>query len=275
MAEKPVSPEGTAPRHKTGRSRSAEAGSVRTLERGLLVLSSLAELGEATLTEVARRAGLSASTTYRLLETLRQQGYAEWEERSGLFRVGLRAYQVGAAFSAHNSLMGAAQMELPGLVAALNETVNLAALRGRQAVYVYQAEASQLMRMFTQAGAAAPLHCSGVGKVLMAWRPEDEVRAYLGEGPFAAYTPHSLTTLPAYLAELGRVRQQHYALDDEERELGVRCVAVPVRDATDAVIAAISVSAPATRLPAEAVPALARQVQEVAGRISARLGGRS
>lgn len=272
MAEKPVSPDAAAPRHKTGRSRSAETGSVRTLERGLLVLSSLAELGEATLTEVARRAGLSASTTYRLLETLRQQGYAEWDERSGLFRVGLRAYQVGAAFSARNSLLGAAQLELPGLVAALNETVNLAALRGRQAVYVYQAEASQLMRMFTQVGAVAPLHCSGVGKVLMAGQPEEEVRAYLGEGPFPAYTPHSLTTLPAYLEELARVRQQHYALDDEERELGVRCVAVPVQDAGGAVVAAVSVSAPAARLPAEAVPDLARRVQEVAGRISARLG---
>ena len=119
-----------APKLKSGRARSGEASSVRTLERGLGVLSALAELREATLTQVAKKAGLSASTTYRLLETLRQQGYVEWEERSGLFSVGLRAYQVGAAFSERNSLLSAAGAVMQALVEEVNETANLAVLRG-------------------------------------------------------------------------------------------------------------------------------------------------
>ncbi len=87
------------------------------------------------------------------------------------------------------------------------------------------------MRMFTHIGAVAPLHCSGVGKVLTAWLPGIEVRHLVGPGPYPAYTPNSITTLPALTRELDAVRAQGYALDDEERELGVRCLATPIRDA--------------------------------------------
>ena len=263
-----------APKLKSGRARSGEAGSVRTLERGLIVLSALAELREATLTQVAKKAGLSASTTYRLLETLRQQGYVEWEERSGLFSVGLRAYQVGAAFSERNSLLSAAGAVMQALVEEVNETANLAVLRGNEAVYVHQVEASQLMRMFTHIGAAAPLHCSGVGKVLTAWLPPAEVRRKVGDGPFPAYTPNSITTLGALRRELGTVRAQGYALDDEERELGVRCLATPVRAASGEVVASLSVSAPTSRFPKKNIPDMLGRVQAASEQISARLGWR-
>ena len=263
-----------APRLKSGRARSGDTASVRTLERGLGVLSALAELRGATLTQVARKVGLSASTTYRLLETLRQQGYVEWEERSGLFSVGLRAYQVGAAFAGRDSLLGAAGGVMQALVAEVNETANLAVLRGDGAVYVHQVEASQLMRMFTHIGAAAPLHCSGVGKVLTAWLPDAEVRRKVGDGPFAAYTPNSITTLGALLRELGTVRSQGYALDDEERELGVRCLATPIRAASGDVVASLSVSAPTSRFPRKGIPDMLERLQAASERISARLGHR-
>ena len=263
-----------APKLKSGRARSGDAGSVRTLERGLGVLSALAELREGTLTQIAKKAGLSASTTYRLLETLRQQGYVEWEERSGLFGVGLRAYQVGAAFAGRNSLLGAAGAVMQALVAEVNETANLAVLRGDEAVYVHQVEASQLMRMFTHIGAAAPLHCSGVGKVLTAWLPDAELRRKVGDGPFPAYTPNSITTLGALRRELGTVRAQGYALDDEERELGVRCLATPIRAGSGEVVASLSVSAPTSRFPKKNIPDMLGRVQAASEQISARLGWR-
>lgn len=257
---------------KAGRTRTADTGSVRTLERGLSVLSALAELREGTLTQVAKRAGLSASTAYRLLETLRQQGFAEWDERTGLFSVGLRAYQVGAAFSGQNSLIQAAGGIMTGLAAQLGETVNLAVLRGHEAVYIHQAEGKGLMRMFTQLGAAAPLHCSGVGKVLLAWLPDAQVREMFGTEPLAAFTPHSLTTFEALRDELARVQTTEYALDDEERELGVRCLAVPIRDASRGVVASLSVSAPTSRFPKKDVPQMQKNVQAAGREISARLG---
>ncbi|PNY81886.1 IclR family transcriptional regulator [Deinococcus koreensis] len=259
-------------RGKAGRARSGEAASVRTLERGLSVLAALAEAREAPLGVLARRVGLPASTTYRLLETLRQQDFAEWDEASGLFRVGRRAAQVGSAYSAQGALLGAAREPMHALVDELNESANLAALRGSQAVYIAQVEGRQLVRMFTQLGASAPLHCSGVGKVLMAWQDEATVRGALGEGPYPAFTPHSITQPAAYRAELARVRQQGYAHDDQERELGVRCVAAPIRDALGTVVAALSVSAPTSRLTRTDIPRVLAHVQRAAGEISARLG---
>ncbi|WP_233218691.1 IclR family transcriptional regulator [Deinococcus arcticus] len=250
---------------------------MRTLERGLNVLWALSQLGEAPLSAIARAAGLSASTASRLLDTLRQQGYADWDEASGLYRVGLRAFQVGAAFNAAQSLVRAAGAEMSALVAELGESANLAVLRplggGRlEAAYVHQVEGPQLVRMFTQPGASAPLHASGVGKVLLASRPEDEVRAALGAGPLKAYTPHTLTAPDAVLAELDKVRREGYALDEQEREPGVRCVAAPVYGAGGEVWAALSVSAPTSRLSPEQLPVFLNATLSAAGRIGTRLG---
>lgn len=259
-------------RQKTGRARTGEAGSVRTLERGLTVLTSLAELGQASLTQVAKAAGLSASTTYRLLETLRQGDFVEWEERSGLFSVGVRAYQVGAAFAGRNTLMGAAQGEMNALVNDLGETVNLAVLRGSEAVYIHQVEGRQLVRMFAQLGTGTPLNCSGVGKMLLAWHSDDDVAQRLGEQPYAAFTPNSITALEPYLQELRKVRAQGYALDDEEREIGVRCMATPLRDHTRQVVASLSVSSPTSRFDRAQIPAFYERMDAASRVISARLG---
>lgn len=259
-------------RQKPGRTRSGETSSVRTLERGLQVLLALKELRRAPLSQVARQVGLSVSTAYRLLETLRQQGFVEWEEGSGLYRVGLRAYQVGLAFTERSNLIGSAQPEMEALVAELNETVNLAVLYGSEAVYVHQIEGRQLVRMFAHLGDSAPLHVSGVGKVLLAWRPEQDVRQKLGDGPFPAYTPHSVTTLQGLFGELARVRERGYSVDDEERELGVRCVAVPVRDHSGEVTAALSVSAPTSRFTGEQIGDVAGRMTRAAEQVSGRLG---
>lgn len=262
----------TTTRQKPGRSRSGEAGSVRTLERGLMVLLALKELRRAPLSVLARSVGLSASTSYRLLETLRQHGFVEWEEASGLYSVGLRAYQVGLAFTERSNLIGAAQGAMDELVAELNETANLAVLYRSEAVYVHQVEGRQLVRMFAHLGDSAPLHASGVGKVLLAWQPEAEARQKLGDGPFPAYTPQTLTTLPALLRALERVREQGYGLDDQERELGVRCLAVPVRDHSGEVVAALSISAPTSRFDERRIAEVAGRVGSAAAQVSARLG---
>ncbi|BDP44407.1 transcriptional regulator (plasmid) [Deinococcus aetherius] len=262
----------TTARQKPGRARSGETSSVRTLERGLTVLLALKELRRAPLSVLARQVNLSASTTYRLLETLRQHGFVEWDEPSGVYSVGLRAYQVGLAFTERNNLISSAHPEMEALVGDLNETVNLAVLYGSEAVYVHQVEGRQLMRMFAHLGDNAPLHASGVGKVLLAWRPEGDVRQKLGDGPFPAYTTHSITTLAALLRELAQVREQGYSVDDEERELGVRCVAVPVRDHTRQVVASLSVSAPTSRFGRDQIAEVAGRMNRAAEQVSIRLG---
>ncbi len=139
-------------------------------------------------------------------------------------------------------------------------------------MYVHQVEGRGLMRMFTQIGARSPLYCTGAGKVLLAWRGESEAAQLVGAGPYPRYTGQTLTTLPGYLAELAEVRRVGYALDNEEREEGVRCVAVPIRDAGNLVAAAMSLSAPASRLSDERVAELSLLLQAASAEISGRLG---
>ncbi|GGR28845.1 IclR family transcriptional regulator [Deinococcus ruber] len=262
----------TPPARRPGRKSSGDTAAVRTLERGLHLLRILGEHHGLTLSDVARRADLSPSTTYRLLQTLRAQGFAHLQEDAGLWQVGVQAFVTGSAYQGRGSVTLAARSIMDELVSETGETINLSVLQEGEVMYIHQAEGRGLMRAFTHIGARAPLHCTGAGKVLTAWQDAAEMRSVLGPGPYHAYTPHTLTTVSALTEHLAQVRQQGYALDDEERELGVRCVALPVRGPGGQVVAALSLSAPSARLPAAQVPPLATLLQRASERISARLG---
>lgn len=236
---------------------------VRTLERGLKVLEALAEERAVGLTPLAERLGFSKSTLYRLLQTLVRRGFVE-EER-GVYRVGPKAFAVGQAYLSQNLLL-AARPEMEALARETGESVNLAVPAGLEALYVDQVEGPKLVRLFTAPGSRAPLHATGVGKVFLAFRGVPEGL------PLTPYTPHTLTRWEELMAELGAVREQGYALDNEERELGVRCVAAPLFGPEGRVVAALSLSAPASRLTLEEAHRLAPRVVEAAKKASLRLG---
>lgn len=245
------------------RPRRKGAEEVKTLERGLSVLQALAELKEAGLSPLAERTGLTKSTLYRLLQTLVRHGFVE-EER-GVYRVGPKAFAVGQVYPRQNLLL-AAHPEMEALAAETGESVNLAVLAGREALYLDQAEGARLVRLFTAPGSRAPLHATGVGKVLLAFRGIPEGLSLV------PYTPFTLTRLEDLKRELETVRRKGYALDNEERELGVRCVAAPVFGPGGEVVAALSLSAPASRLSLEEAHRLAPRVVEAARKASLRLG---
>lgn len=245
---------------------------MRALDRGLLLLDVLSEAQELPLSEVARRLHLPFSTTFRLLETLRRRGFVSQSSETGLYRLGIRAFEVGSTFLTQGQLHEAAHPVMNALVDELNETVNLAVLDKTEAVYIHRVESRLLVRKFTQLGARTPLYCTGVGKVLLAWRPPEEALALLTEGPLVPLTKNTHTEPKAIVEELRQVRARGYAVDNEERELGVRCVAAPVRDGKGRVIAALSLSAPAARLPRARMGAIAARMMAAAGQISAGLG---
>jgi IclR family acetate operon transcriptional repressor len=258
---------------KRGRSRTRkEVPPIRALERGLQVLEVLGSRGSASLSDIARATELSCSTIFRILETLRQRGYVEQDESAGLYQIGFKAVQLGAAYSAASPLPQASHPVMNELVEKINETANLAVLDGNEAVYIHQVEAQHSIRMFTQLGARAPLHCTGVGKILIAWQHEDQLERLLGGRRYQAFTSKTITSLKDILVELDQVREQGFAIDDEEREPGVRCVTAPVHDKHSAVVAALSVSAPTTRFPKKQLPLWSREVVAAANRVSSRLG---
>ena len=237
------------------RPREKPPQAVKTLERGLRVLEALAQAGESPLGPLAERVGLAKSTLYRLLRALAQAGFVE--EEGGVYRVGHKAFAVGQAYP-KRSLSQAVRPEMEALARETGESVNLAVPLGREALYLDQVEGTKLVRLFTAPGSRAPLHATGVG---------------VPEGlSLTPYTPHTLTRLPDLLRELEAVRGRGYALDNEEKELGVRCVAAPVFGASGGVVAALSLSAPASRLSLEEAHRLAPRVVEAARRASLRLG---
>jgi IclR family acetate operon transcriptional repressor len=200
------------------------ASGVRSLERAFELLEHLAEAGgRLALTELTEVSGLPMPTIYRLMRTLVNRGYVR-QEPSRRYALGPRLIRLGE--TAGRLLGSSARPSLARLVDEVGETANMAVLEGDEVVYVAQVPSRHSMRMFTEVGRRVNPHCTGVGKALLAQLPEDAALEILGRTGLPARTPHTITDPAALMSELARIRQRGYALDDEEQEIGVRCVAV-------------------------------------------------
>jgi IclR family acetate operon transcriptional repressor len=259
---------------RRGRQRTREdAGTTRALDRGLAVLEALSEVKEAALAEIARKVGQSPSTVFRMLETLRKRGYVEQSPETALYRIGARAFEVGAGFMRGLELDRIAPQLMAQLVEDVGETANLSVREGRDTIYLEQIESSHSIRMTTRVGARLPLHATAAGKVLLAWLWEEKIDAVLGPAPYRKLTERTHAVRNALLADLSEIRARGYAIDDEECEAELRCLAAPVRDRHNGVVAAISISALASRLPAARVAEVAERLIATADQITLRLGG--
>ncbi|ACZ00283.1 MULTISPECIES: IclR family transcriptional regulator [Thermomonospora] len=225
------------------------AEAVRSLERAFDLLEHLADAGgEMALSELTDRSGLPMPTIYRLMRTMVNRGYVR-QGPSKRYALGPRLIRLGE--SATRLLGSWARPALARLVDEVGETANMAVLEGDAAVYVAQVPSRHSMRMFTEVGRRVQPHCTGVGKALLAQLPPQTVREIIGRTGMAAHTPHTITDPDVLLAQLEHIRKVGYAIDDEEQEIGVRCVAVPLPDAPTPT--AISVSGPSGRLTREMV----------------------
>jgi IclR family acetate operon transcriptional repressor len=240
---------------------------VQSLERAFELLELMADAGgEVALSRLALESGMPLSSIHRLVRTLVARGYVR-QLPSRRYVLGPRLIHLGEIAS--RTLATWARPHLSQLVDAIGETANLAMLDGDRVVYAAQVPSRHSMRMFTEVGRRVHLHCTGVGKVLLAGLPDDAVREVLARAGMPARTARTLTDPDALLAELHRVAAQGYALDDGEEEAGVRCVAVPLPGGAPA--AAISVSGPEGRLAMEAVPRVVSLLQGAAAALAAEL----
>ncbi|MFD0900303.1 IclR family transcriptional regulator [Actinomadura sediminis] len=244
------------------------AESVRSLERAFELLEHLADAGgEMALSELTEVSGLPMPTIYRLMRTLVNRGYVR-QEPSKRYALGPRLIRLGEGAG---RLLGSwAGPVLSRLVDEVGETANMAVLEGDEAVYVAQVPSRHSMRMFTEVGRRVLPHCTGVGKALLSQLPERRVREVLGRTGMPARTPNTFTDADALVLELAKVRERGYALDDEEQEIGVRCVAVPLLGAPAPT--ALSVSGPSGRLTRETVPEVVPIMLDAAARFARELG---
>jgi IclR family acetate operon transcriptional repressor len=247
---------------------SADGGTAGTLARGLDIIEWIAATPDATVQRLSADLGLSRSAAYRIVGMLRERGYVvgEAELRLGpvLMRLGLQAldgldiYAVGPE-------------PLRELVRQTEETAFIAVFDDDQMCYVMQEEGPQVVKVVSKLGSRAPLHASGLGKAYLSALPDAEARSVIDRIALTGYTPTTLTSAAALRAELDRIRDRGWALDDAEREPGVRCVAAPIRGADGRPVAAISTAGPRDRIIA-AQPTIVAAVCRTAALISVALG---
>lgn len=235
---------------------------VQSVERALEVLEVLAEAGrEMGVSELGQATGLPYATIHRLAATLRQRGYLHQDGRSRKYGLGSRLIHLGSI--AGHMLGAGARPYLERLVELTGETANLALLEEGYVVYVAQAPSRRMVRTFTEVGNRVPPHSTAVGKVLLSYQPASAVSRIVSRHGLVAATPETITDPSELLAQVELVRTRGYALDLEEQEEGVTCVAVPLVPSTGPV-AAISVSGPTARMGEDRRNAIVGHLQAVA-----------
>lgn len=248
---------------------------LQSLDRALDVLEALAEAEEdLSVSQLTSRLGLPLGTIHRLLSSLAARGYVSQDRTTRRYGPGPRLLQVAtrAASSQRFSLAGIARPSLQRLTEATGETSNLLVLQGREVTYSEQVSSPHLVRLFTEVGQRVPLYCTGGGKAILSGMSEAELETYLDEVALHAWTPKTLITAAALRAEVAISAQRGFALDDEERDLGVCCVAAPIFDRQGRCVAALSISGPSSRLSIGRAISLGPTVRAEAAACSAALG---
>jgi IclR family transcriptional regulator, acetate operon repressor len=246
---------------------------VQSVVRSFDLLEAVAAADEIGLVELAHRTGLQPSTTHRLLATLIECGYVVQNPQTSRYRLSHKVVELaGSPEHRIERLRTAVRPHLVAIRDATDETTNLCVLDRFTIVYVDQAESGLAVRMFTELGRRVPAHACGAGKVMLAHQSAELIGSLVARAPFPALTPHTLTTAAELQVELQRARTQGYAVDREEYEDGVACVAAPIFGPAGEVVAAISVSGPAARLLRRDLAELGELVRTHVAAISRELG---
>lgn len=250
------------------------AGQVRSLTRALSLLRHLAASGDGmSLTELSEAAGLPPSTTHRLLTTLESERFVRPDPQGGMWRVGVAAFYVGAAFARSRDKLSNTRPYLRRLMEMSGETANLFVESDGEAVCIGQIESRHAMRAITGVGGRVMLHSSGSGKALLAYMEPARRQRVLGGLTLARATTSTITERARLDAALDEVRKVGFAFDDEEHALGLRCVAAPMFNEFGQAVAALSVSGPSARIPVERIAVLGRMVAQAAQEATRDYGG--
>jgi len=247
---------------------------VQSVDRALDILEAFnfkqEQLG---VTELSQKLGLHKNNVFRLLATLEVRGYIEQDRKTGNYRLGIKTFEVANVFLHHLGLRRQARPVLEELVSRCDETAYLAVTDGPEVVYVLMQETSQTVRIVPRLGHRLPAYCTASGKVQLAYESADRLARLFREYPFRKHTDHTIDSLGTLLDHLREVARLGFAVDNEELEYGVRCVAAPVRDYSHRVVAGVGLSGPVSRFSLERIESeLVPLVKEAGMRISQRLG---
>ena len=247
---------------------------VQAVDRALDVLEAFnyqqEELG---VTELSNKLKLHKNKVFRLLASLETRGYIEQDQKTGNYRLGLKTFEVANVFLHHLGLRRQARPILEELVSKSNETAYLAVTDGVDVVYVLMHETTHTVRVIPRLGFRLPAYCTASGKVQLAYESQDRLQQLFAQGPLRKLTENTIIDPDRLHEHLALVAQQGFAVDNEELEEGVRCVAAPVRDYSHRVVAGVGLSGPVSRFGLDRIrDEFVPLVKEAGSKISQRLG---
>ena len=244
------------------------------VERALAILDCLDSSKRGlNISELSRKLAIPKSSTHVIVVTLERLGYVQRKPDSLKYHLGLKAYGLGRGMMKNLSVAEIALPILRVLVDQIHLPAHLAVPDGDQGVYIQKVDAPSMIKIDTYIGRRMDLHCTGVGKVILAWGPPEVTEHILAKQAYIRHTRNTITSSRAMRAELVRVRAAGYALDDEEEELAVRCVAVPIFHAGGRFVAGLSVTGTTAQIPLDAIESLAERLKQAASGIFSGLEG--
>lgn len=252
-----------------------KSGSVQSVDRAMAILEILGASDHGLkLTEIARNAGLSPSTTHRLLTTLEKRRYVQFDGLDGRWHVGLPLLTIGSAFLRRSSFVAPAQVFMQRLRDRTKETVNLGIADDGEMVVVSQVQSRQIVRAISRVGGRVAMTSSAMGKAILSTYQTEDIEALVRLHGMRKKTPQSITTSEGLRRELEVIRERGYAVDNEEYSQSVRCIAAVIYNGDAEALCAVSISGLVSRLPAERIAQLGALVNETAQQITLSVGGR-
>ncbi|MDQ0859334.1 IclR family transcriptional regulator [Bacillus sp. V2I10] len=246
---------------------------VKSVSRALDIITLVSlKKGGLGVTEIANQIDINKSSVYRILSTLVQYGYVEQDVETGKYKLGYKFLEISSKLLESIDLRAEARMYLQELENETNEVIHLVVYDQGEVVYIEKLDGSETLRMHSKVGKRAPMHCTSVGKAILAHLPSSVVLDILERKGLPMHTDKTITNKDDFLLELNTVRQKGYALDLEENENGITCIAVPIFDHMGNAIAAVSISGPTIRMTNERLEQLQSRMQNIGRQISSRLG---
>ncbi|MFW6309178.1 MAG: IclR family transcriptional regulator [bacterium] len=251
----------------------AEKNKVKSVTKIFKILEEMARYDQGIkLTELARNSGFPASTTHRFILSLREEGYVQQDPETGTYSLGVKFLSLASSVLNDLDLREIARSFLKKLRDKTGETANLAILEDGEALYIEKCESRASVRVFSLIGRRAPLHATGVGKILLSDWDKSDLTSFFEKREMEQLTSQTITDLNLFIKELDQVRKQGFAFDREECEMGAMCIAAPVRNHMGKIIASISVSAPTTRFSDKISRDWIKILKVIAGEVSSTLG---
>lgn len=245
----------------------------QVVDRVVDILETFTQLGpELGVSEISRALDLKKATAHRLLASLRRRGLVAQDPETRRYRLGMKLWELGSMATNHVEWIDRVKPYIQKLTERTGETTHLAVLSDGQVLYVDKVESAHSLRMPSQVGRRLPVHCTGIGKALVAFLPDEVLNGLIARRGMASFTPKTITDRKRLADELEGVRSRGYSIDNEEIEEGLVCIGAPVRDHTAHVVAAISIAGPSSRLRPDRVPGHAEAVVDAANAMSATLG---